>query len=138
VLDVRSQEVMVHSSAWNRGKHYGNPLGRLALGRSILFNQLLLTIAMKNVCKECGAEFSRLKIWLGGELKCRVCHVKYVRKMTLTSFFFIGPLAWFAVWLGIWQKNPLAILVSIVSLMGYGYFCKIEKNIEYDDLLKNR
>jgi hypothetical protein len=42
------------------------------------------------------------------------------------------------VWLGIWQKNPSGILLFVVSWIGYRYFCRIQKDIEYEDLLKNK
>jgi hypothetical protein len=93
---------------------------------------------MKYVCQVCGTEFSRLTVWFGGQLKCKVCHAKYARNITLASFLFIGPVAWFSVWLGIWQKNPSGILLFVVSWIGYRYFCRIQKDIEYEDLLKNK
>lgn len=93
---------------------------------------------MKYVCQNCGATLSRLMLWFGSELKCKVCHAKYVRKMTFASFFFAGPVAWFSVWLGIWHRNPWAILFFMVSWIGYDYFCRIQKKIEYDDLLEKK
>ena len=93
---------------------------------------------MKYACQDCGTVFSRLTQWFGSELKCRVCHARYAKKMTFASFLFIGPLAWFSIWLGIWNKNPLGIVVFLVSCIGYEYFCIIQKKIEYDDFLEGK